>query len=554
MRLVILCIVLYWSAPSFGQTFLIHYTIKDSWVEKQLPDSIFSNAISAKKYIAALQNKNIENGFLLSSFVSLPASKDSTLQVIVYSGPKFQTVTLHIDSNEQSFLKKKSVFHSDIKFRPKALKNYLTLVRDSYLNNGYPFVSVEIVQPKITETYNLVGELKINRGDYYTWGNIIIKGDSSISGALIQNITGIKSNKSYNESLINELEKEFSTYSYLEQVRKPEFLYTKKGVDVYFYIKSKPNSSVNGAIGIQQNPVTLKASLTGQIQLKLQNGLKKGELIDLNWRSIQPGTQNLSFIGNLPFLFKSRFGLDGKFGLYKRDSSFLEIKSSFGISYQLKNNFYLKGIYSFNSSDILSSAINSQLNSTKSNLYGISIYRKAVDYIPNPSKGTIIVVDLAIGSRKTSSNPLNNSSVRGGLMIERYNKITKRQVIKLGFYSDWMFNEKTYANERIRFGGLNSLRGFNEEELYATSMLTGLVEYRFLLDKNSNVFAFYNQSWYEDNSVGIYRNDSPLGFGTGFSFGTKLGIFSITYALGKQFQNTVQFNQGKIHIGYVAYF
>ena len=150
MRLVILCIVLYWSAPSFGQTFLIHYTIKDSWVEKQLPDSIFSNAISAKKYIAALQNKNIENGFLLSSFVSLPASKDSTLQVIVYSGPKFQTVTLHIDSNEQSFLKKKSVFHSDIKFRPKVLKNYLTLVRDSYLNNGYPFVSVEIVQPKIT--------------------------------------------------------------------------------------------------------------------------------------------------------------------------------------------------------------------------------------------------------------------------------------------------------------------------------------------------------------------------------------------------------------------
>ena len=139
-------------------------------------------------------------------------------------------------------------------------------------------------------------------------------------------------------------------------------------------------------------------------------------------------------------------------------------------------------------------------------------------------------------------------------MIERYNKITKRQIIKFGFYSDWMFNEKTYANERIRFGGLNSLRGFNEEELYATSMFTGLVEYRFLLDKNSNVFVFYNQSWYEDNSVGIYRNDSPLGFGTGFSFGTKLGIFSITYALGKQFQNTVQFNQGKIHIGYVAYF
>jgi outer membrane protein assembly factor BamA len=546
--------VLYWSVHSFGQTILVHYSFKDAWIEKQLPDSVFSSAISAKKYMATIQNKNIENGFLLSSFVTLAASKDSILHVVVYTGPKFETVTLTVDSNEQSFLKKKGVFHSEIKFRPKALKNYMTLVRDSYLNNGYPFVSVELVHSRITENNNLFGELKINRGDYYTWGNIIVKGDSSISGALIQNITGIKTNKVYNESLINQLDKEFSSYSYLEQVKKPEFLYTTKEVDVYFYMKTKPNSSVNGAIGIQQNPVTLKASLTGQIQLKLQNGLKKGELIDLNWRSIQPGTQNLSFIGNLPFLFKSKFGIDGKFTLYKRDSTFLEIKSSLGISYQLKNNFYLKGIYSFNSSDILSTTFNSQLNSTKSNLYGISIYRKAVDYLPNPTKGILFSVDFAIGNRKTSTNPLNNSSSRGGLMVERYNKITKRQVIKLGFYSEWLFNDQTYANERIRFGGLNSLRGFNEEELYATSMFSGLVEYRFLLDKNSNVFVFYNQSWYEDNSVGIYRNDSPFGFGTGFSFGTKLGIFSITYALGKQFQNTVQFNQGKIHIGYVAYF
>ena len=98
------------------------------------------------------------------------------------------------------------------------------------------------------------------------------------------------------------------------------------------------------------------------------------------------------------------------------------------------------------------------------------------------------------------------------------------------------------------------MRGLNEEELYATSMLTGLFEYRFLLDRNSNVFVFYNQSWYEDNSVGTYRNDTPYGFGAGFSFGTKLGIFSITYALGKQLQNTIQLSQGKIHLGYIAYF
>jgi hypothetical protein len=554
MRLILLCIIIYWSVPTLGQTFFIKYNFKDQWNERRMPDSVFSNASAAKKYIVQLQNKTQENGFLLSSFDSISQIGDSIWKVMVFSGPQFESISLDIDSTERYFLKSKGVFQSKIKFRPKAYKNYLTLIRDTYLNNGFPFVNIELEHSSISMKNNLIGSLKINRGEWYNWGDIIVKGDSTISVSLIQNISGIKSKRMYNESLINQLDKEFGSYSYLDQFKKPEFLYTKKGVDVYFYLKSKPNSSVNGAIGIQQNPITQKASLTGQIQLKLQNGLKKGELIDLNWRSIQPGTQNLTFIGNLPFLFKSKFGLDGKFILYKRDSTFLEIKSTLGISYQLKNNFYIKGIYSFYSSDILSSSTNTQLNSTRNNLYGISITRKIVDYIPNPSKGFLFSVDVAVGNRKTSTNSVNNSSARGGFLYEQYNKITKRQVLKVGLSGEWLFNDKTYANERIRFGGLNSLRGFNEEELFATSMLTGLVEYRFLLDKNSNVFAFYNQSWYEDNSVGIYRNDSPFGFGTGFSFGTKLGIFSITYALGKQFQNTIQFNQGKIHIGYISYF
>ncbi len=554
MRLILLCIIIYWSVPTLGQTFFIKYNFKDQWNERRMPDSVFSNASAAKKYIIQLQNKTQENGFLLSSFDSISQLGDSIWKVLVFSGPKFEFISLNIDSTERYFLKSKGVFQSKIKFRPKTYKNYLTLIRDTYLNNGFPFVNIELEHSSLSLNNNLTGRLKINRGEWYNWGDIIVKGDSTISAALIQNISGIKSKRMYNESLIKQLDKEFSSYSYLDQFKKPEFLYTKKGVDVYFYLKSKPNSSVNGAIGIQQNPITQKASLTGQIQLKLQNGLKKGELIDLNWRSIQPGTQNLTFIGSLPFLFKSKFGLDGKFILYKRDSTFLEIKSTLGISYQLKNNFYIKGIYSFYSSDILSSSTNTQLNSTRNNLYGISIARKILDYIPNPSKGFLFTIDVAVGNRKTSPNSVNNSSARGGFTYERYNKITKRHVLKVGLYGEWLYTDKTYANERLRFGGLNSLRGFNEEELFATSVFTGLIEYRFLLDKNSNLFAFYNQSWYEDNSIGLYRNDTPLGFGTGFSFGTKLGIFSITYALGKQLQNNIQLNQGKIHIGYVAYF
>jgi hypothetical protein len=296
-------------------------------------------------------------------------------------------------------------------------------------------------------------------------------------------------------------------------------------------------------------------AFTGQLQLKLQNALKRAELFEMNWRSIQPGTQNLFIYSNVPYLFKTRFGLDGKFNFYKRDSSFLEIKSTVGVTYSLKNNFTLKGFYSFWSNSVLNST-SSILNytSTSSNAYGISVNRKNLDYAPNPRKGSFIFVELALGNRKVKSIEKSELSAKGQLTIEKYYPLLKRHILKVAANWDWVFNDTTYANERIRFGGLNSLRGFNEEELFATSYLISQIEYRFLLDKNSALFGFYNQAWYEDNSSLKYVKDSPLGFGLGLSFGTKLGIFSVTYALGKQLNNSIQFNQGKIHIGYISFF
>jgi hemolysin activation/secretion protein len=118
---------------------------------------------------------------------------------------------------------------------------------------------------------------------------------------------------------------------------------------------------------------------------------------------------------------------------------------------------------------------------------------------------------------------------------------------------EFYYAPEIYQNELFRFGGLNSLRGFNEEELFASTRVVGTLEYRFLLDRNSNVFVFYDQAFYENNAA-IYSKDNPLGFGAGLSFGTNLGIFSISYALGKQQGNPILMRNGKIHFGYIAYF
>ena len=61
-------------------------------------------------------------------------------------------------------------------------------------------------------------------------------------------------------------------------------------------------------------------------------------------------------------------------------------------------------------------------------------------------------------------------------------------------------------------------------------------------------------AWYENASVNTYFNDMPYSFGAGISFETKAGIFSLNYALGKQFSNPIDLRSGKIHFGIVNQF
>ena len=178
-----------------------------------------------------------------------------------------------------------------------------------------------------------------------------------------------------------------------------------------------------------------------------------------------------------------------------------------------------------------------------------------MDNIVNPSKGRVFNAKLYLGQRTLHSDSLSvsNMTYSGHMNYREYIPFLKRNVLVIGGSFDFYSSPTIYQNELSRFGGLNTLRGFNEEELFSSTKGQITIEYRFLLDQNSNVFIFYDQCMYENNSLSYY-NDNPFGFGAGISFGSKIGVFNITYALGKQFTNSIDFRSSKIHFGYTAYF
>jgi outer membrane translocation and assembly module TamA len=424
------------------------------------------------------------------------------------------------------------------------------------LNQGFPFAEVGFQNAEI-EGEKLKCELRINTGEFYAWSNITLKGNIDISIRSLQTITGVFIGEPFSEEILNLVDKRLEQTIYFKKVKNSEVLFTEQGVELFIYLESQKVSSVQGAVGLQPNPVTQRVGLTGDLQAKLLNVFNKGENIDLNWRSIQPQTQALNLKLVYPYLFQTPFGIDARFYLFKRDSSFLDMKSNLGIQYQLADGSLLKAFYQFSSSDLLygaSNSIFSKLSKVRTNSYGLSFNRRKLNYIPNPMKGNATLIEFAIGTRKTISDSLNNSFLnRINLQYQHYFQLYGRNVLKVAANFESYNATNIFQNELYRFGGINSFRGFNEEEIFASTKLITTLEYRFIVDKNSNAFLFYDQAIYENTAL-TYLKDHPFGIGAGFSFGTKLGIFTISYGLGKQLNNNLDFRSGKIHFGYTAYF
>jgi hemolysin activation/secretion protein len=136
----------------------------------------------------------------------------------------------------------------------------------------------------------------------------------------------------------------------------------------------------------------------------------------------------------------------------------------------------------------------------------------------------------------------------------RYFHLYKAHVLKIQLVGAGTPDKKIFKNELQRIGGNRILRGFDEQSILTSLYTIATFEYRYLLDKNSYAYAFYDAAYTEVKTVSLRQFDKPYGFGAGLAFETKAGIFQLSYALGSRLNNPIVIRNGKIHFGYLVSF
>ncbi|MGM0478277.1 MAG: POTRA domain-containing protein [Bacteroidota bacterium] len=524
----------------------------------------FDDSLDLLDFLERKRLRHVRKGYVLASVDSI-RWKRRTAKVHYYRGPEFQSIVVRVPDSSRNVVQGiPGVNESMLRrtnFSAGAVAEILKDVGDHLLTHGFPFARVYFSVDEISAGQTTVN-LMIEKGPLVKVQEIHIKGSTEVRKKFLTNAIAIQEGDLYDQKKFTRIELRIEQIQFLKQIRKHELLFTREGVELFLYLESNPVSLVNGILGLQPDPVTNENTITGDVRLKLQNVLHRGEVLDINWRSLQPTTQDLEMKFAFPFLFNTPFGIDSEFKLYKQDSSFLSTRLNLGIQYFLPGGNYVKVFYESDNSNLLSGAtdnsfLDGNFSSVSTNLYGLGLYRRQLDYLPNPSRGFELDIQGGVGRRERLREDVDSTAVTttfsSQLNVAAYIPFFQRHVLHLANTTRAYYAPEIFENEALRFGGLKTQRGFNEEELRATTLSTFTIEYRFLVDRNSHAFAFYDQTIYE-NASGTYEKDTPFGFGAGFSFGTNLGIFSISYAIGQQFDNPILIRDGKVHFGYVAFF
>ena len=462
------------------------------------------------------------------------------------------------------WVKNDSLFHQKEDWFPvKNLDSLIRKVNDFYAQKGYPFTEIKIT-PLGFRNGEAQVKLSLQLFASRTIDGVNVEGYKKLSKGYIKHGLGLKKGKIYNEKELKEISEKMSYNPLVEEARSPQTLFNTDSTTIYLYVKKVKSNLFDGILGFG-NDQNGDFRLNGNVKIELNNNFNAMEKIRLNWIATADKSTTLDLIVRIPYILRSPLGTQTNFNLYRKDSVFVNTKIEERLFYQLTRNSNIGLNFSHETSnfvldeypeiamlydDFSKNGLGVSyefIQPSQSRLLegktGIFLLGKALD-----RKGEEIDVSTQeIIKTETTQYEVGFNAFR---IFNLYPKhLLKVKAEGYGLFSDdGLYSE----NELYRIGGFGSVRGFNEESITASAYgITGL-EYRFMPNDGFYVSLFGDYAFVENKSTRL--NENLLGVGAGISFLTQLGIFNLSYAVGKQSNTSFDLKNSKIHFGILTRF
>ena len=511
-----------------------------SFVKKHL------NAKSVATEVNLVLNKLQKNGFLESQVLENKRINDSVFVYNFKLGNRIEFIHIYIGVNNKEFVESKTdslviAFYDGEQFLNSTLKKLEA--------KGFSMAKVKLRDFKTKKNF-VIANLDIELDTKRQLNDIVINGYDKFPEGHKRNLKRLYRNKIFNQQNLEKLYKDVEQFRFVKQTKYPEILFTKDSTKVFVYLEKAKINTFDGFVGFT-NDDKKKLIFTGYIDLVLNNILNSGERLSLLWRS-NGKEQRVFDVGvEVPYIFKTPIGIKAKLNLTKQDSTFQTTQTNIDLGYYFNYNtrLYL-GYQSSESSDI--KKINSSLISDFTNEFvtaNFEFVKFNLESFLFPEKTS---VSFKLGTGKRSSKFQDNSQFFGSLSLKHDFYLNDKNIINLKSQNYYLQSDTYIVNELYRFGGINSIRGFNENSLQGNLFTSILSEYRYVLSPSLYINSIIDYGFFQDKSTN--KSDTLLGIGFGFGLLTKNGLFNFVYANGSTKNQAIQFSNSIVQISLKAIF
>ena len=413
---------------------------------------------------------------------------------------------------------------------------------------GFPFATLAFKNHDLITSLTLESDLLIDYGDKRFLDKVVVKGYEDFPKNFKKNIFKLKKDKLLDLEQALDKSKLINRTKFARNSRDPEILFTKDSTSLFLYLEKIRKNSFDGFISFDTDENSGKINIQGYAKISLNNTFNAGENINFDFNALKNRDRSLKSNINIPYFLGSAFNVNYTLNLIQKDSTYTSNENIIDIDVNLNKTKLGLG-FQKNKSD--SGIETENIKSFDSKLFNVFSEYLIIDegdkFNPEFFK---LSLRYGLGKKEQLNNITSISKYK--LEISKKFNISKRFKFQPLIIKEKINSKNLVNNELLRFGGGNSIRGFDDNSIFSDSYTLLKTNLNYYLNDTIYIYTIFDIANYTDNILNIEKDIYSGGFG--FSTLTENGLISVNYSKGNNWGNSFNLKNAKINVIFLTFF
>ena len=508
---------------------------------------------SYKDLILAIEDTLVlikKQGFYDAKVNSLIRKDSFNYEVILNKNQMVQYVEISnksaFDENIVKILNKYTENGKLIRF--KQIESVSKEITEILSKGGYPFGKVGFINYELVNPTTIKLEMEIQYGSKRNIDKVIVKGYENFPKNFIKNIFKPAKSNSLDVDKALSLANKIDKTGFARNIKDPEILFTKDSSAFYLYIEKIRRNTFDGFLSFDTDENSGRINIEGYAKINLINTFNGGEKINFDFRSQKNQDRSLNSDVYIPYVFGTPLNLKYGLNLIQKDSSYTSNENLIDIDMIFGN---IRAGLGLQTNKSTSEEAIENVENFKSKLINVFseyiILDNSDQLIPELFK-----ISLRYGSGLKEQSADKTDFSKYSVELHRKFNLSSKFKLQSSITRRKINSKNLVNNELLRFGGYNSIRGYDENSIFTDGYTLLKTSLNYYLNDTIYIYTIFDLANYSNEILDL--NEDIYSGGIGFSSRTDNGIISISYSKGNRWGNSFNLKNAKINVIFVTFF